>query len=294
VLLDEIAVRRSAMAYVAERAAASGGVITRAQLESFEYAGEQLKLIDQSRGIRNPRQLAATLSILSQPNGPYDDVETQDGLLRYAYRDGDPNGGDNRKLRRAAELGLPLLLLRGIAPGVFVPVFPVYVVADNPEGRYVEIAVDESLRYLAGTTPTEDSRAYAERLTKLRLHQPVFRARVLAAYERTCAICRLKHVDLLDAAHITSDAEGGQPVVPNGLSLCKIHHAAYDRDILGVRPDYVVEVRADVLLEVDGPMLRHGLQDIHGWRLQLPKRVADLPDRDLLAARYAGFAGPVA
>src|SRR5690242_15412028 len=73
--------------------AASGGVITRAQLESFQYDGEQLKLIDQSRGIRNPRQLAATLSILSQPNGPYDDVETEDGLLRYAYRDGDPNGG---------------------------------------------------------------------------------------------------------------------------------------------------------------------------------------------------------
>jgi len=70
------------MAYVAEHAAASGGVITRVQLESFEYGGEQLKLIDQSRGIRNPRQLAATLSILSQPNGPYDDVETEDGLLR--------------------------------------------------------------------------------------------------------------------------------------------------------------------------------------------------------------------
>jgi putative restriction endonuclease len=289
VLLDEIAVRRSAMAYVADHAAASGGVITRAELEAFSFGGEQLKLIDQSRGIRNPRQLTATLSILSQPSGPYDDVETEDGLLRYAYRDGDPNGGDNRKLRRAAQLGLPLLLLRGIAPGVFVPVIPVYVVADNPVDRYVEIAVDESLRYLAGAPATEDSRAYAERLTKLRLHQPVFRARVLAAYERSCAICRLKHVDLLDAAHITSDAQGGQPVVPNGLSLCKIHHAAYDRNILGVRPDYVVEVRPDVLLEVDGPMLRHGLQDIHGWRLQLPKRVGDLPDRESLAARYAGF-----
>src|SRR3954463_3603549 len=176
------------MAYVAERAEASGGVIPRAQLEDFSYGGEQLKLIDQSRGIRNPRQLAATLSILSQPNGPYDDVETEDGLLRYAYRDGDPNGGDNRKLRRAAELGLPLLLLRGIAPGVFVPVFPVYVVADNPTARYVEIAVDESLRVLVGATSTEDTRAYAERLTKMRLHQPVFRARVLAAYEKTCAI----------------------------------------------------------------------------------------------------------
>ncbi len=277
------------MAYLAEVMASSGGVVTRAQLEAFSYAGEPLKLIDQSRGIRNPRQLGATLSILSQPKGPYDDVETEDGLLRYAYREGDPDGGDNRKLRRAAKLGVPLVLLQGIAPGVFVPTFPVYVVADDPVGRYVEIAVDENLRYLAGATPTADTREYAERLTRLRLHQPVFRARVLRAYEHSCAICRLRHVDLLDAAHIVSDAQGGQPVVPNGLSLCKIHHAAYDRGIVGVRPDYVVEVRGDVLREVDGPMLRHGLQDVHGWNLGLPKRDVDRPDRNLLAQRWAAF-----
>lgn len=277
------------MAYLAELMEASGGVVTRAQLEAFSYQGEQLKLIDQSRGIRNPRQLSATVSILSQPKGPYDDVETEDGLLRYAYREGDPNAGDNRKLRRAAELGVPLILLQGIAPGVFVPTFPVYVVADDPVGRYVEIAVDENLRYLAGSTPTADTREYAERLTKLRLHQPVFRARVLRAYDQACAICRLKHVDLLDAAHILSDSDGGQPVVPNGLSLCKIHHAAYDRGIVGVRPDYVVEVRPDVLLEVDGPMLRHGIQEIHGWRLELPKKAAERPDRELLAQRWQVF-----
>ena len=75
----------------------------------------------------------------------------------------------------------------------------------------------------------------------------------------------------------------------NGLALCKIHHAAYDRGILGVRPDYIVEVRADVLDEVDGPMLRHGLQEVHGWRLELPRRVAELPDREALAERWAAF-----
>jgi putative restriction endonuclease len=277
------------MAYVAERAERSGGVVTRAELEAFTYGSEQLRLIDYSRGIRNPRQLAATLSILSQPNGPYDDVETEDGLLRYAYRSGDPNGGDNRKLRRAAELGLPLILLRGIAPGVFVPVFPVYVVSDNPVDRYVEIAVDETLRFLAGASSTEDTRAYADRLTKLRLHQPVFRARVLAAYQRTCAVCRLKHVDLLDAAHILSDSEGGQPVVTNGLALCKIHHAAYDRNILGIRPEYTVEIRNDVLQETDGPMLKHGLQDLHGAPLTLPPQRSNHPDTELLAARYSVF-----
>jgi len=41
--------------------------------------------------------------------------------------------------------------------------------------------------------------------------------------------------------------------VPNGLALCKIHHAAFDMNILGIRPDHVVEIRTDVLEERDGP-----------------------------------------
>ena len=288
-MLDELAVRTAAMTYVAERADRAGGVVTRGELEAFTYEGEPLKLIDTGRGIRNPRQLQATLSILSQPKGPYDDdLDPVDGLLRYAYRNQAPDAGDNRKLRRAVELGVPLILLQGIDAGVFVPRMPIYVVDDDPVSRFVKVAVDESLRFSAGVS-SGDARAYAERLTRLRLHQPVFRARVLAAYERRCAICRLRHVDLLDAAHIVGDAESGQPVVPNGLSLCKIHHAAYDRQILGVRPDYTVQVRQDVRDEIDGPMLRHGLQEVHGWRLELPARTADRPDRNLLLQRWSVF-----
>ncbi len=272
------------MAYVAEHSAAAGGVVTRRELVAFTYAGERLPLLDAGRGIRNPAQLAATLTILSTPKGPYDDAETEDGLWRYDYRTGAPDSGDNRKLRRAADLGVPLILLRKIADSVFAPIFPVYVVADDPVGRFVEVAVDEELRHLPRNQGT---REYAERLTRLRLHQPVFRARVIQAYDRACAMCRLRHVDLLDAAHILSDADGGQPVVTNGLSLCKIHHAAYDRGILGVRPDYVVQVRPDVLLEQDGPMLTHGIQALHAVRLALPSRSAQRPDRDLLAQRFA-------
>jgi predicted restriction endonuclease len=38
------------------------------------------------------------------------------------------------------------------------------------------------------------------------------------------------HAALLDAAHIILDTEPqGEPTVRNGLALCKIHHAAYDR-----------------------------------------------------------------
>lgn len=288
-LLDELDVRRSAMAYVADRAERNGGVVTRAELEAFAYDGIPLKLIDKGRGIRNPRQLSAVLTILSTLNGPYEDALSPDGLLRYAYQSRPADQGDNVKLRAAAGSNLPLILLQSIDDGVFAPTFPAYVVRDVPEGRYVEIALDVSLLGATGAPTTPLSRQYAERLTKLRLHQPVFRARVLRAYDKACTICRLKHVDLLDAAHILGDAEGGEPDVTNGLAMCKIHHAAYDKGIVGIRPDYVVEVREDVLLEVDGPMLKHGIQETHGWRLNVPARASDRPDRDLLARRYAAF-----
>ena len=80
------------------------------------------------------------------------------------------------------------------------------------------------------------------------------------------------------------------PPVRNGLALCKIHHAAYDCHVLGVRPDLVVEIRADLLEEVDGPMLEHGLKGRHGERLMvLPAMRAERPDPELLGRRYREF-----
>ena len=66
-------------------------------------------------------------------------------------------------------------------------------------------------------------------------------------------------------------------------------HAAFDRYLIGIRPDCVVEVRRDVLDETDGPMLIHGLQGFHGTSLLLPRIPAHRPDPALLEARYERF-----
>ena len=58
----------------------------------------------------------------------------------------------------------------------------------------------------------------------------------------------------------------GEPIVPNGLAPCKLHHAASNRPFLGIRPDLVIEVRRDIMDEADGPMLRHGLQGFELFR----------------------------
>lgn len=112
----------------------------------------------------------------------------------------------------------------------------------------------------------------------------------MRAYRSTCSFCKLKHAELLDAAHIIPDSEElGVPEVTNGLALCKIHHAAFDRKILGVTPDYEIKVQQSVLEEVDGPMLRWGLQEMDGRRLHLPLHKNQWPDRERLEQRYTEF-----
>ena len=174
-----------------------------------------------------------------------------DSLFSYAYEK-NSDDGKNKKMRQALELTLPIILLRKIKDAAFVPVFPVYVVADDRPNRRFVLALEESLRFVANPfhlKPVE--REYAERAVKLRLHQPEFRGRVLTAYEQRCTVCNLKYGKLLDAAHIIGDNKPhGEPVVTNGLSLCKIHHAAYDANLLGISPDYRVCINPDLMDEV--------------------------------------------
>jgi len=91
-------------------------------------------------------------------------------------------------------------------------------------------------------------------------------------------------------AHIIPDSDpDGEPVVQNGLSLCKLHHAAFDKQFIGIRPDYIIEIRQDLLEEVDGPMLKHGLKELHHQKIQLPRNVKRRPDPDRLERRYNEF-----
>jgi putative restriction endonuclease len=139
--------------------------------------------------------------------------------------------------------------------------------------------------------PIDDpvERRYAVRETKVRLHQGLFRGRVLAAYRDACTICRLKELRLLDAAHIVGDLEPtGEPRVSNGLSLCSIHHRAFDQHLVGISPEYEVRVSRRLLDDEDGPMLEL-LKTFHGQPIVLPSRVAARPDREQLAVRFERF-----
>lgn len=261
-------------------------------INSFVFDGAPMRLVVQP-GIRKPAHLSAALTIRTTytapgAEAPYEDEVSADGTLRYKWRGTDAEHADNRALREAMLRQAPLAYFYPVARSVYQAIYPVFLV-DEDRQRH-EFAVDIMERPAAGGLDITLDRRYVHRLTSHRLHQVVFRPRVLRAYEQRCALCRLGHLPLLDAAHILPDVhERGEPVVPNGVTMCKIHHAAYDSNIIGIRPDRVVQVRTDVLTEIDGPMLRHGLQEMHGSEIFLPRHRRDQPDPTRLEERYEQF-----
>ena len=280
------ALRARIFEVVAERIP-SGEVVDRHTLLTFEVDGVKIPLIDYSRGIRNPRQLQATLSIVSSADGPYGDTFIEAGVWRYDFRSGGP-GGDNAKLAEAHRVGAPLLMFRKLKPNVYQAIYPVWVAQVHEREQYVEITFDDLID-ITGHTASAIERRYAQAIAKRRIHQPAFRALVLRAYETRCTVCRLAHAELLDAAHIAADAAGGDAHVTNGMTMCKIHHAAYDQNFLGITPDYEIRINERLLQEKDGPMLKHGLQEMHGLQITLPRVATERPDRDRLDARFTTF-----
>ena len=292
-------VRIAAFAFLAEQTRLRGEILPRNVLAAgFEFQGSRVPLMG-PQGIFKPAILPelpltmTTVPVVEGKRRPYEDEISADGLIRYRYRGTDRSHRDNVGLRRAMERKVPLVYLYGVVPGQYMPVWPVYIVEDDPGALCFSVAVDDAVSIRAESLPDSSEairRGYITTQTRQRIHQRSFRARVISAYREHCAICRLRHRELLDAAHIIPDSDPrGEPVVSNGLSLCKLHHAAFEGNFLGIRPDYTVEIRPDILREPDGPMLRHGLQGFQGAALLLPRSTNLRPNRNFLEERYELF-----
>ena len=290
-------IRGAAFDWLADQVAFHGDVLPRATLaQGFEFQGQRVPLIG-PQGIFKPALMEIPISITTSPRGPYEDTIGSDNLLRYRYRGTDPSHRDNAGVRSAMNYALPLAYFHGIVPGRYLAMWPVYVVGDAPETLTFSVAIDDAVH--SSLFPKEEGvtggiaevrREYATSLARRRLHQRAFRELVLLAYRNQCALCRLRHSELLDAAHIVPDAEpGGEPVIQNGIALCRLHHAAFDRFFLAVRPDHIIEVRPDVLEEADGPTLQHAIQGLHGQSIVLPSKSVERPSVEFLAKRYNRF-----
>ena len=269
----------------------------------FPYQGETLHFANRARGIFWPRHMRETaLSIKTTVprqgrEARYDDLRSNDEF-QYRFQGTDVESRDNRRIVRGMEWDVPLIYFYGIEPGTYRPIWPVYISEVNPsELSFTVVTAPQDAQLLEPGLHVADpkllslERRYATVQMKKRLHQAAFRQHVLRAYSQRCAVCRFPRPELLDAAHILPDRdERGRPEVANGLSLCKLHHGAFDADLLGIRPNGIIEIAPRLLAERDGPTLEYGLKGFAGKALEiLPEAPSQQPRRDYLAERYERF-----
>jgi putative restriction endonuclease len=268
----------------------------------FVFEGERVPLINPQRGIFKPQRMRYLLSIKTvfpKPGGKvwYDDqreVHRQifegDETVDYAFMGQNPDAADNQWLRDAYENRIPIIYFLGIAPGRYQAMLPTFI--SGWDGGALKARVAFGVPDQGTLTPPETAleRRYALRAVKQRLHQASFREAVIAAYNGRCALSSLPESLLLDAAHIVSDNDEqfGQPVIPNGIPLSKIHHAAFDAHLIGIDPDFRLHVSERLLSQNDGPML-DALKRLNGGTIHLPTRAKDHPDRHRLAIRFERF-----
>jgi len=296
-------IREAAFAHL-KRLNAIQDHLTSADLANgFQFEGERIPLVNPQRGIFKPRQMKYLLSIRTVFPRPgakvwYDDQRTVHQKIYqsaewvdYAFMGNDPDHADNRWMREAMEQRIPIIYFIGVAPQLFTAIVPAYIGGWDRNALSARVGFGDPVNDHHGAM--EDSspaRRYALRAVQQRLHQASFREAVIQAYGGRCALSGLPELRLIDAAHIISDRDErfGQPVVPNGIPLTKIHHAAFDAHLIGINPDYGIHVSERLLVQKDGPMLE-ALKRLHGGSLHMPKRSRDLPDRDRLAERYEQF-----
>jgi putative restriction endonuclease len=268
----------------------------------FEFEGNRIPLMNPQRGIFKPQQMRFLLSIKTVFPKPgarvwYDDqreVHRQifdgDEAVDYAFMGRDPDAADNRWLREAFENRVPIVYFIGIAPGRYQALLPTYVCGWDAGVLKARIAFAANDQPSVATESSAIERRYALRSVKQRLHQATFREAVITAYNGRCALSGLPESVLLDAAHIIADKDEklGQPIVPNGIPLSKIHHAAFDAHLIGIDPDYRLHVSSRLLKQKDGPVLE-ALKMLSGNKIQLPGRAKDWPDKDRLAQRFQSY-----
>ena len=268
----------------------------------FIFNGERIPLVNPQRGIFKPRQMLFLLSIKTVFPKPgakiwYDDqrkvhrqIFESEETVDYAFMGKNPEAADNRWLREAFENQIPVIYFLGIAPGRYQAMLPAFISGWDGKALMARIAFGVPDQQELAAPQNALERRYALRAVKQRLHQASFREAVITAYNGRCALSGLPEQRLLDAAHIISDKNErlGQPVVPNGLPLSKIHHAAFDAHLIGIDPDYRLHVAGRLLSQHDGPMLEM-LKQLNGGQIHLPDRIKDRPDRDRLALRFERF-----
>jgi putative restriction endonuclease len=128
-----------------------GTVLSREAINMpFSFNGERGTLVDPQRGIHKPRAMRYLLSVTTvvprkgrkiwyaDQTSVHREIYSGEGGVLYSFMGKDPDAPQNRWLREAAELRLPIIYFLGIKPGLYQPTFPAFLMdwdAAHPCGQ---------------------------------------------------------------------------------------------------------------------------------------------------------------
>jgi putative restriction endonuclease len=195
--------RAAAFAEVRKLSQIYGNLTSQHLAAGFQFKGLRVPFVNPQRGIFKPRQMKNLLSIKTVYPRPgrrvwYDDqrevhqqIFSGDESVDYAFMGTNPDAADNRWLRDAMDLQVPVIYFLGTAPGIYQVVVPTFIVGFDPVSLKAKIAFASSDEATAAPQ-SRIERRYALRTVKQRLHQSSFREMVITAYQGKCAISGLR------------------------------------------------------------------------------------------------------
>ena len=286
--------------------------------KGFIFKDGRIPFLYPRRGILKPQKMKYLLSIRTSIPRPgrenYDDqwevyekLNQGEEILDYAFMKNDPESAPNKHLLRACENNIPIIYFIATEEGFYLAVFPVYVVDWIPEKLKAKVnigvqkshpLIPKSVVDIPFISPLE--KKYAFRTVKVRVHQERFRSAVMKAYDNRCAVSgfpetsgkdSLHKGSLIDVAHIIADSKQdilSKPEIGNGIPLTKLHHAAFDANLIGIDPDYRLHVSKTLWNIKDGQTLEM-LKSIQDNKLRLPRNRFNHPDPARLEIKFREF-----
>ena len=128
----------------------------------------------------------------------------------------------------------------------------------------------------------DDPRARAKQIVNRPIRDRNFRATILRAYQKRCAVTGLKLINgggraEVEAAHIKPVSKNGPDTVGNGIALSGTVHWMFDRGLISLAPDFEIIISR----QTNNPDTVRSLINESG-KLLLPEKALDHPKAEFV------------